>query len=252
MSDVQPVALRTGLLPRSRNHDVIERIKTYILEKNLRPGDLLPTENELIAAIGASRTSIREAIKNLSALDIVEVRHGHGSYVGRMSMNALVESLAFRGLLSTGTDGKVMTDLVNIRQMLEQGLSPLMIDTLDEVELANLRELAVRMRRLAMEGQPYVEEDRAFHIRLMNAIGNNLVSQLTEAFWQVQARVAPTLKVEPADWLRTAEAHEAIVDAIAARDLERLQHAFATHYDPIRETIAALFESPTVSAGGAE
>lgn len=239
MSDVAPDVPRT--VSRSRNQDVINRIKQFILDEQLRPGDLLPTENELIAAIGASRTSVREAIKSLSALDLVEVRHGHGSYVGRMSMNALVESLAFRGLLSTGTDGKVMADLVNIRQMLEQGLSGHMIETLDEVELAHLRELAVRMRRLAIEGKPYVDEDRAFHIRLMNAIGNDLVTQLTEAFWQVQARVAPTLKVQDADWMRTAEAHEAIVDAIVARDAERLRGAFERHYEPLRRTIAQQF-----------
>lgn len=222
---------------RMRKQDVIARIKQYILDEQLRPGDLLPTENELIGAIGASRTSIREAIKALSALDIVEVRHGHGSYVGGLSMSGFVDALAFRGLLSTGTDGKVMADLVNIRQMLEQGLSELMLSTLSEIEIIHLQELAVRMRRLALEGKPYVDEDRAFHIRLMTAIGNDLVVQLTEAFWQVQARVTRTLEVPESDWLRTAEAHQQIVDAIVAQDLERLREAFAEHYLPIRTHI---------------
>ncbi len=247
MSDESRAVPTSVVASRPRGSDVVAQIKQYILDQRLRPGDLLPTESELTAAIGASRTSVREAIKSLSALDIVEVRHGHGSYVGNLSMNALVESLAFRGLLSTGTDGKVMADVVDIRQMLEQGLSPLMIETLDDIELANLRELAVRMRRLAMEGRPYVDEDRAFHIRLMRAIGNDLVVQLTEAFWQVQARVSPTLDVEPSDWLRTAEAHEEIVDALAAKDPDRLRAAFAVHYDPIRRTIADLY--PAGSAG---
>lgn len=225
---------------RSRNHDVVERIKQFIIDERLRPGDPLPTEAELVAAVGASRTSVREAVKTLSALDIVEVRHGHGSYVGGLSMSALVESLAFRGLLSTGTDGKVMLDVVNIRQMLEQGLAALMIDTLDEVEVARLRELALRMRRLALQGRPYVDDDRAFHVTLLQALGNDLVVQLTEAFWEVQARVTATLDVPESDWLRTAEAHAAIVDAIEARDVAGLQHAFTVHYEPLRSHIDGL------------
>lgn len=233
--------------PRLRNHDVAESIKQYIIDARLRPGDLLPTESELTEAVGASRTSVREAIKALSALDIVEVRHGHGSYVGNLSMSSLVESLAFRGLLSTGTDNKVMRDVVDLRQLMEQGLSPLMIETLDEVELMGLRELAIRMRRLALEGKPYVDEDREFHMSLMRAIGNDLIVQLTEAFWRVQSRVAPTINVPETDWIRTAEAHEKIVDAIEAEDLPGLQAAFAVHYEPLRSHIGSLLE--TAGAG---
>ncbi|MDN5797151.1 MAG: FadR family transcriptional regulator [Intrasporangium sp.] len=228
--------------PRSRNHDVAESIKQFIIDQRLRPGDVLPTESELTAALGASRTSVREAIRALSALDIVDVRHGHGTYVGNLSMSALVESLAFRGLLSSGTDDRVMRDVVDLRQLMEQGLAPLMIDTLDALELMRLRELAIRMRRLALEGKPYVDEDRAFHMALMRTIGNDLIVQLTEAFWRVQARVAPTIDVPEADWIRTAEAHEAIVDAIEAKDVAQVRAAVEAHYEPLRTHITTLLE----------
>ncbi|MPV48933.1 MULTISPECIES: FadR/GntR family transcriptional regulator [unclassified Pseudactinotalea] len=225
---------------RSRNEDVVEAIKQYIIDERLQPGDPLPTENQLIEAIGASRTSVREAMKRLSALDIVDIRHGYGTYVGRISMRALVEALAFRGQLSRGTDGRMLEDLVDIRMLLEQGLSRPMIDSLGTIDLAYLRELAVRMRRLAMEGKPYVEEDRAFHMRLMKAIGNELMVQLTEAFWLVQARIAPSLPVTPQDWTATAEAHGRIVDALEAKDAVALRAALAVHYEPVRNVLHQL------------
>lgn len=235
MTDLAPPKGR-----RLRQQDVMESIKDYILRKNLRPGDPLPTEAELEVAVDASRTSVREAIKSLSALDIVEVRHGHGSYVGNLSMAALVESLVFRGLLSSSTDHRVLGEVVDVRQGIEQGQAARMLENLDATEIGDLRTLAARMHELALEGKPYVEQDREFHIRLLRPLGNDLVVQLTEAFWLVQARVAPTLTVEPREWLRTAEAHTAIVDAIAAHDLDRLLIAIEAHYAPLRENIQAL------------
>lgn len=86
--------------------EVVEGIKRYILDERLRPGDPLPTEPALCEALGASRSSVREAVKILDALDIVDVRHGHGTYVGRLSLSALVESLTFRGLLSPTTTSR--------------------------------------------------------------------------------------------------------------------------------------------------
>ena len=235
MTDLAPPKAR-----RLRQQDVMEGIKDYILRKNLRPGDPLPTEAELEVAVDASRTSVREAIKSLSALDIVEVRHGHGSFVGNLSMAALVESLVFRGLLSSSTDHRVLGEVVDVRQGIEQGQAVKMLESLGDVDIDALRSLADRMHALALEGKPYVEADREFHIRLLRPLGNDLVVQLTEAFWLVQARVAPTLAVEPHEWLRTADAHTTIVDAVAARDLDRLLVAIEEHYAPLRENIQAL------------
>lgn len=82
----------------------INAIKDYILQSHLHPGDPLPTESQLCTDLGMSRSSVREAVRTLVALDIVEVRHGHGMFVGQISMRPMVESLVFRGLLKPGDD----------------------------------------------------------------------------------------------------------------------------------------------------
>ena len=73
-----------------------DAIKQHIIDSGLGPGDLMPTETELCEALGVSRSSVREAIRTLGSLDIVEVRHGHGTFVGRMSLDPLVNGMVFR------------------------------------------------------------------------------------------------------------------------------------------------------------
>ncbi|GHH66812.1 transcriptional regulator [Streptosporangium violaceochromogenes] len=226
-----------GAMPR--RNEVAERIKQYILHNRLRPGDALPTEAELCAAIGASRSSVREAIKTLIALDIVEVRHGYGTYVGRLSLAALVESLAFRGLLSRADDFRVLSELVEVRQTIEQGLAAPIVAALDDPLRARLTELAERMAERAGRGETFVDQDREFHLLLMEPLGNELITQLTAAFWDVHAIVAPTLHTTPEAVRETVDAHRAIVDAAVAQDVTRFAEAVAAHYAPIRRHLLA-------------
>lgn len=223
---------------QQRREVVADGIKQLILRQQLRPGDPLPTEAELCDEVGASRSSVREAVKTLAALDIVEVRHGHGTYVGGMSLAALVESLAFRGLLSREDDHLVLAELVEVRQTLEQGMAEQIVERLDDEHGAPLRELAEQMRERAMRGEDFIDLDRSFHLMLMEPLGNILVQQLTAAFWDVHTIVAPTLATTPENLLVTADVHRQIVDAAVAGDVHGLRTAIATHYDPVRSLIA--------------
>src|SRR5689334_8789951 len=133
-ADIKPVRPDRTLLRQA----VTDRIKTYIIDNRLGPGDSLPTEAELCDALNASRSSLREAIKTLAALDIVEVRHGSGTFVGRLSLSSLVESLTFRSLLSPGDDVRALRDLVDVRQLFEEGMAARIIERLDEAHVAGL------------------------------------------------------------------------------------------------------------------
>ncbi|SES37170.1 DNA-binding transcriptional regulator, FadR family [Actinokineospora terrae] len=214
--------------------EVSERIKRYILDNRLRPGAPLPTENELCAALGASRSSVREAIKTLDALDIVEVRHGHGTYVGGLSLSALVEGLTFRGLLSPDDEFGVLSDLVEVRELFERGNAAGIVTALDAEHLASLDALVDRMDT----GDDPLGADRAFHALLVHPLGNELVSQLTDAFWDVYTTVAPHLGL-PTDEHDTVTLHRDIVTAARANDLDSFATAVAAHYAPIRLRITA-------------
>ena len=235
-TEIRPVRSDRILLRQA----VTDRIKAYIIENRLKPGDPLPTEAELCDALNASRSSLREAIKTLAALDIVEVRHGSGTFVGRLSLSSLVESLTFRGLLDTRDDVRALRELVDVRQLFEEGMAGRIIERLDEAHVTSLERAAAELERCPPGSVPQVEADRHFHQLLMEPLGNRLISQLTTAFWDVHAIVAPYLGMSsPQEDAEAVAAHRAMVEAARRRDVEAFAAAVVQHYAPVRRRIAA-------------
>ena len=80
-----------------------DKIKSLIIKQNLKSGDLMPTENELIEQLGVSRSSLREAIKSL-ALHILDIRHGVGTFVSESSLVPMIRGLSFHTQLNLHND----------------------------------------------------------------------------------------------------------------------------------------------------
>ncbi|MGV9800307.1 FadR/GntR family transcriptional regulator [Mycobacterium sp. NPDC003449] len=222
-----------GLAAPSDGGGVVGRIKEYILTNRLSPGDPLPTENELSQRLNVSRSRIREAVKTLSALDIVEVRHGYGTYVGQLSFRAMVESLVFRGMLNAEEGFHVFAELVDFRELIETSLAGQIMERLTPQAALSMRRLTEAMAEKAARGQEFAAEDRGFHLLLMQTTGSLAVG-MTGAFWDVHALATQSLG-PPDDLPGTVQAHVAILDAIESGDAERLRTAIRAHYVPIRE-----------------
>src|SRR5258708_21738422 len=107
---------RSVTRPRSVTEDAIDKIRELIVSGSWGPGDRLPKESELAAQLGLSRNSLREAVRALSQLRVLEVRQGDGTYVSSLEPDLLLESTGFISHLLLG-DGDL--DLHEVRPLLE-------------------------------------------------------------------------------------------------------------------------------------
>lgn len=242
-----PAASAGEIFPAETNrkrHSVTDQIKNFILKNSLRPGDLMPTESEICATLNVSRSSVREAIRTLAALDIVEVRHGYGTYVGNLSLAPLVEGLVFRGVLSPEDNFAALREVVEVREALDLSMAEPIISALAGHDDPQLRQLVAVMVQKSDAKLPFPEEDLAFHTRLLSYLDNALVGQLVAAFWEVNTVVYPLLGLAPAeDMDETARAHGAMLDAAVAGDVGAYKLAVIDHYLPLRRALRKATES---------
>lgn len=228
--------------PRRVSSQIQREVMQLILDRKLRAGAPLPTEAELMGALGVSRNSVREALKALQALDIVEIRHGYGTYVGQASLTPLVDGLTFRTLAAQQADdggALALGDILQVREVLEEGLIRRVAGVLSDAELDRLEGVVTRMEEAGRAGLPFPELDREFHELMYASLGNALVPQLLGAFWTVYRRVAgvqgwtddPTPDV-------TVRRHRDIVVALRARDIAGAQRAMAVHFRGIEARAA--------------
>jgi DNA-binding FadR family transcriptional regulator len=230
--------LRPIKRPPLIHHAVQEAIRAYILENNLQPDDMLPGENDLAQQLNVSRSSVREAIKGLESLGLLEARRGSGVFVREFSFDPILDNLQY-GLVF---DLKALAELLEIRRVLETGMVGQAMSKMTDERLKDLDKILEQMGRRAEVEEAFPDEDRAFHQVLFADIDNQTLLKLLDIFWLVMRRVSeqnPNLWDNNPKW--TYQLHTKIVEALRDADAERVREALFNHYSGLESRLAQHF-----------
>ena len=216
------------------SHETGAAIRAYIVDKQLKPGDPLPSEAELATLLDVGKTSVREGLRRLEAHGVVEVRRGKGLFVGTFSFGPLIEQLPY-GLQA---DSVPLRQLLQTRRALEEVLISEVAKIVTADDLRVLDDLVEQMRVNADHGRVPAEVDQAFHQALFAPLGNPFVLQLIDVFWSIFRKAADHIVLD----LRrpTADDHAAIVDALRSGDRAAMTKAVDRHFEDLQRSLDAL------------
>jgi len=223
---------------------VVRQIAASIRNGEIGGGERLPTERELSAAFGVSRGVVREAIKVLGALGMVEARQGSGIFV----LNT-VPTITRAFTLSVSPDRESVERLFEFRRTLEVESAALAALRRTDAELAAIVAASEASAR-AVESddlETFGVHDNAFHAAIARASGNSYFEVAVATARQMQVEVVPLIS----DWAGSFPAatvhHRAIAEAIGARDPDAAAHAMADHILGTAQAVTQRFPVPQVN-----
>ncbi len=194
--------------------EAINSIKQMIASGELQPGDRLAKEDELAARLGLSRSSLREAVRALSLVGILDVRQGDGTYVTSLRPSILLDAMSF--VVDFHRDDAVL-EFLEVRRLLESAAVAMVARRINEEQLAGLHALLDAVPPDA-DPETFVAIDLEFHRQLIALCGNSVLASLIDAISGPthRARVWRGIADERAHD-RTTREHRAILDALANR-----------------------------------
>lgn len=230
-----------------------QAITDLILERGLHVGDPVPPESELREIFGVSRNSLREALKMLQAVGIVEIRHGYGTFVSGHPLTALRRTLQFRARLSLQRSGVAAQELVDVREALECGLVGRAIAAMDPERLRRLDRIVTEMEARAARGESVRSADKDFHRVLFEPIDNAILGELLTVFWDVYSGIHESVETPTGETTEqvtdTAAAHRDILNAVRAGDETAAAQLLSDHFVGIRQLISRATEDSNPRTG---
>ena len=220
----------------SLSDQIAERIKQMIRENKLRPGDKLPPERELAATMGVGRPVLREALRALSLMNIIEIRQGAGTFVTELETTKLLEHLDF----VFSIDDSSILDLFETRKVIESGIAELAAQRISDAEITILESSLEEAERVKEDPEAFLNADHEFHLWIVSIANNPILMRFMESIYQLGlASRARTGRLDGVVPQSIDDLHH-IFTALRARDPLAARKAMWEHLENVESRLKSM------------
>ncbi len=206
---------------------IIEQIKQMILEEKLLPGERLPSERELADMLGVSRPPVREALKALATLKIVDIRVGEGTFLNSGEDKLILDFFQLKNLqMKFGVSG-----LVEARCFLEAAIVDLAAQRRDERDLERIEESFNNTLNYEENPEAFLKADFEFHMAIAEAAKNAYLSEMLDTTRDLLLEYNKTVIARPNQMVRATEGHRNIFMAIKEKDTKKAKQEMRRHIE---------------------
>ena len=225
------------LVRRSRVYEEVAKQIERLILKKLQPGDKLPSERELAEMLRVSRGSIRDAIRGLELMGLVEPRQGTGTIVREISIDSVANPFA----TALKRRKELVSELLDFRKMLEPPLAARAATHASPEEIVEMEDILRRQEEIQNQGDAAVAEDAEFHYSIALASGNSVVLKVIDIIMDLLRDTrARSLQVEGRSQ-KSLAGHRRILAAIKRNDAEAAKAAMRRHLEDVEEIVLNKF-----------
>jgi GntR family transcriptional repressor for pyruvate dehydrogenase complex len=214
--------------------EIVRQVKSMIAEGRLKSGDRLPPERELAEKFVVSRTSVREALRALQSLGLIEIRAGDGAYVRQVSVEALIEPLAFVIL----SEREAVGELFEARGLLEPAMAALAAQRATPDEIMDMERILEEQAKEVAAGKTGIAQDAAFHAAIAGAAHNRAITRIIHVLVDLLTRTREESLDTPGRPKRSHEDHRRVLAAIQNRDGDAAHKAMHDHLVAVQALVA--------------
>ena len=234
MITIEPIQESTSLADKIAN-----QLLSLIKEKHFLPGDKLPQEKKLAEMMGVSRPSLREALRSLSIMNVIEILQGDGTYVSSLEPKQLVEHLNFVFSLDESTAEK----LFESRKIVEIGIAGLAAQRIKDEQIERLEALMKKLVEVDGDPEAFLLIDIKMHELFAEAAENPMLSRFMESISQLTMTSRRYTVRQPGILEQSTKDHRRIVRALKTRDPEVSREAMLVHLNHVEKSTKDLFET---------
>lgn len=220
--------------------EIVRQIKAMIAEGRLRSGDQLPPERDLAEKFLVSRTSVREALRALESLGLVEIRPGEGTFIREISVESLIQPLA----LVMVSQREAIGELFEARRLLEPLLAGLAASRATPDEIHEMERILEQQAKEVAGGGTGLAQDARFHAAIGNAAHNRAITRVVHGLMDLLAQSREESLNTPGRPERSHQDHRRVLDAIRQRNEAGARQAMLDHVVAVEALVVRSRSAP--------